>query len=149
MDIYKCIFIIDSLVRGNESIEVVSMQELKYLLYQICSESSIKSDMSFQDTGISHTRLQDHEIKPIVSKLFPKLGYYHIVLNLSRVTDQADIALGDSIDDLCDIIKDISEVKWRMEHIGASDAISYMRFMFKIHTENHILGLISHINELD
>lgn len=125
------------------------LNKLKCQLYQICIEGIKPSDLSFKEIYDIYTGPEDADIKPIISKNFPTFGYYHVVLNPLEKSIDPSNALGDSIDDLCDIIKDLFEVRWRIINLGINDGLSYLRFVFKAHTEDHIVSLIGYINEIE
>ena len=76
---------------------------------------------------------------------FPDFGYYHILLNGPEIKDAAEIAVGDATDDLNDIIRDLMEVKWRLENNSEVDGLWFFRFIFKSHTQQHLLGLLEFI----
>ena len=70
-----------------------------------------------------------------IGKRFSELGYY-------GVADPAEVfeiqpTLGDAIDDLADIVRDLEEVLWRLEHLGLDDAHHEFRASFEIHWGRH------------
>lgn len=78
---------------------------------------------------------------------FPGFGFYKIVLDINKMTDFSDIALGDAIDDLNDIIIDLLEIKWRIENNSLNNGIYYFKLLFPIHIKPHVLGLLTFLNE--
>ncbi|MFK7935161.1 MAG: DUF5063 domain-containing protein [Saprospiraceae bacterium] len=78
-----------------------------------------------------------------VSKNFPTFGYYHTVLNCHELNKSMNIAAGDAVDDLSDIIFDLLEVKWRKENNSEQDALWFFEFIFQTHTQQHIINLLN------
>ena len=70
---------------------------------------------------------------------FPKYGYYPVA-DPSGTLDQ-EIGLNDAIDDLADIVRDLSETIWRFESFGADEAHWHFRFNYQIHWGQHLREL--------
>lgn len=60
-----------------------------------------------------------------VARRFPDFGMYPIADPLAPIDD--DKMLGGAVDDVADITKDLREVIWRHEHLGADDASWFFR----------------------
>ena len=58
-----------------------------------------------------------------------------------------EIGIGDELDDLTDIIKDLCEVKWRMENTSEKDSISYFELLMRSHSEQHLVDLLKRLKE--
>lgn len=87
-------------------------------------------------------------IEDNIKSNFPTIGFYNTFIDLTKVpTTESNCALGDAFDDLFDIIKDLLEIKWRLENNSYDDGIWYFKFIFKNHTKQHILGLLHYLNE--
>ncbi|MEM6803128.1 MAG: DUF5063 domain-containing protein [Bacteroidota bacterium] len=78
-----------------------------------------------------------------VKENFPNFGMYYTVLNLSDVGEEAEIGIGDAIDDLSDIIYDLLELKWKYEHNSEADAAWFFSMIFPSHTQQHLLDLLN------
>ena len=63
-----------------------------------------------------------------VSARFPALGSYPVADPTASIDD--DKMLADAIDDIADITKDLREVIWRDENLGADDAAWCFRLMY-------------------
>ncbi|KUJ53355.1 hypothetical protein [Chryseobacterium sp. JAH] len=55
-----------------------------------------------------------------------------------------NIAIGDAIDDLSDIILDLLQIKWRIENNSPDDGLWYFQLVFSSHTQQHIIDLLSY-----
>lgn len=80
-----------------------------------------------------------------IASTFAGLGYYKKILDIEDLSNREDIATGDALDDLTDIINDMLEVKWRIEHNSPEDGLSYFKMIFKSHTQQHLLDLLNYL----
>lgn len=69
----------------------------------------------------------------------PSLGLYAMVFDPREL--DAEPMLGDALDDVADIIGDLSEVVWRFESVSADDAHWHFRFLFEVHWGRHLREL--------
>lgn len=67
---------------------------------------------------------------------FPELGLYGDVEPQDGL-DQ-EISLGDAIDDLADIARDLTDVLWHLDNVGVNDAIWMFRFGYQTHWGRHL-----------
>ena len=74
---------------------------------------------------------------------FPDFGFYHTVLNSEQISNDAENAMGDAVDDLSDIIYDILEIKWRTENNSKADGLWYFELIFNGHTQQHLIDLLN------
>lgn len=80
-----------------------------------------------------------------VKKHFPDFGWYHTLLNPTKILEEPHTASGDPIDDLSDIIYDLLEIKWRIQNNSEQDGIWYFKLIFKGHTRDHLLDLLHYL----
>lgn len=78
---------------------------------------------------------------------FKHFGFYKPIPDINDFTNLQDVATGDAIDDLADIIQDLLEVKWRIEHNSIDNGLWYFKFIFKTHTRQHVLDLLNYLNQ--
>jgi hypothetical protein len=83
------------------------------------------------------------DIRQNVSSNFRNFGFYKAILDINDIDNLKDNAIGDAIDDLSDIITDLLEVKWRIENNSLADGLWYFKLIFRGHTQQHILDLLS------
>jgi len=81
------------------------------------------------------------QMRRIVSAHFPELGYYNIPSSVTQHIADADLEVGDAIDDITDIALELYEVLWRFDHTSADDALWYFEFSYSAHWEWHLRGL--------
>lgn len=80
---------------------------------------------------------EDYQIvRRQAEKLFPELGLYGIADPLEVPNEKAMI--GDAMDDISDIIRDLKEVFWRWQNLGADDAHWHFRFGYQTHWGRHL-----------
>ncbi|TCC90218.1 DUF5063 domain-containing protein [Pedobacter frigiditerrae] len=87
------------------------------------------------------------DIRQNISSNFKDFGFYKTILDINDVNNLTDIALGDAMDDLSDIILDLLEIKWRIENNSLADGLWYFQFIFHGHSQQHILDLLNFMKQ--
>ncbi len=75
-------------------------------------------------------------IRAMIAPRFPDLGYYGAAP--PGETLDAEITVGDAIDDLTDIYSELLDVLWCLEQTSAEDAMRLFRFGFTHHWGRHL-----------
>jgi hypothetical protein len=85
-----------------------------------------------------------------IGKRFPSLGLYDEATHSSELVGNFTL-VGDAIDDLEDVSRDLDEVKWRMANTSRDDALEHFRFPLRCHWGSHSrhLQLYLHLREVD
>jgi len=94
----------------------------------------------FDSSILANTRQQ-------VAANFKEFGFYKTILDINDFSNLTDVATGDAIDDLSDIINDLLEVKWRLEHNSIEDGLWYFKLIFRTHTQQHVLDLLNYMKQ--
>ncbi len=88
-------------------------------------------------------RTRDEDLRPILSQRFPDLGYYHCIAPL--VDGDLDFeqapTLGDAIDDLVDITKDLQSAVWHRDEGRAEVGAALLAWSFDAHWGDHLREL--------
>lgn len=108
---------------------------------------SIVLDITYSFDEKDYSDCPDFDYKRIrenVENNFPNFGFYNSVSDLN-ITSDHQIILGDAIDDLSDIVKDLLEVKWRIENNSINDGLWFLTFIFESHSEQHLIDLLNYI----
>jgi hypothetical protein len=87
------------------------------------------------------------EIRKHVISNFNDFGWYSQVLDLNEMQPNIEIAIGDAVDDLTDIIKDLLVVKWKMDNTSKMDALWCFSFSMRNHSEQHLVDLLKYLIE--
>jgi hypothetical protein len=122
---------------------------LKKLLVEIYSEF-LNVESEFDETDYDEEPDFDYkEIREKVESNFPEFGWYGTILDINKIAQESELAIGDAIDDLTDIIKDLLVVKWRFENTSEIDAIWDFEFSMRTHSEQHLVDLLKYIKEIE
>jgi hypothetical protein len=97
--------------------------------------SEESSEPPTRDSAITRQQLE---------RRFPGLSFYATVDPLDELPGEPIV--GDAIDDIADISKDLSEVLWRAETSGLDDAYWHFRFLYEVHWGRHLHDLRSYIH---
>ena len=120
---------------------------LKKLLVGIYSEY-LKTEFEFDETDYEDEPDFDYkEILENVKTNFPDFGWYSSVLDSNKMEPNVEIGIGDELDDLTDIIKDLLVVKWKMENTSMDDALWQFQFSMQSHSEQHLVDLLKRLKE--
>ncbi|TXE13815.1 DUF5063 domain-containing protein [Seonamhaeicola algicola] len=132
----------------NPKVELTDKTDvLKKLLVGIYSEY-LNVEFELDETDYDDSpEFNYNEIKENVKSNFTDLDWYSTVLDLNKMEPYVEIGIGDSIDDLSDIIKDLLVVKWKMENTSEMDALWEFNFSMKTHSEQHLIDLLKYLNE--
>jgi len=99
------------------------------------------------DTGVDETDYPDppgwpyEDRRKIISSRFPRYGYYNLALPVSESIGEAEVVVGDAIDDLADIAGDLEEATWRWQNTSPRDALWHLGESYRHHGGKHLRGL--------
>ena len=82
-----------------------------------------------------------------VSPAVPSLGFYHHVLNPNDVPSAPEVALGDAVDDLADIISELRTGRALLQQGDIHTAAWTWRWAFWNHWRAHAVGLMTALND--
>ena len=85
------------------------------------------------------------ELRTVVEKKFPKLGYYHTSDFEEPTEKSGEVSLGDAIDDIVDIVADLKDVKWYFENTSRNNAIWHFVIGFRSHWGGHVRELQTYL----
>lgn len=80
---------------------------------------------------------------------FPEFHDYNQLEQVLDPNKKPEILLGDAIDDLSDLIIDLSEVAWRLQNTSLDDALWYFNTLMRMHSEQHLLNLLVYLKALE
>lgn len=130
------------LCEGNSGPPSEVVKELALLLDRLAlaSHASVPS-ASWKDAETPRPEYQ--AVREKIVRRFPDFGLY-----LEGGTKPDDeILVGDAIDDICDILIDLSEVAWIRDHVGEIEARWEFHFGFDNHWGSHLRSLQWYIHE--
>ena len=107
-------------------------------------------EYKFDETDyVDFDKSQVPDIRQNVESNFKDYGLYKSVLDISDIENLKDSAIGDSIDDLSDIIFDLLEIKWRIENNSLADGLWFFELIFRTHTQQHLLDLLNYMKQIN
>ncbi len=80
------------------------------------------------------------------SEVFPELGYYCDVDPDENIEQK--IGVGNAIDDIADIARDLSEVLWLKQNVSENEAVWMFRFGYESHWGRHLHDLRRYLHVL-
>ncbi len=120
--------------------EKANTTTLKQMLVAIYTEY-LSAEVVFEDNAAEAPDVDYKAIRRNVESNFPKFGFYNTVL------EDESIGIGDAIDDLTDIIKDLLTVQWYFENTTETNALWHFKFLMQSHSEQHLVDLLKYLTD--
>jgi hypothetical protein len=114
------------------------LDKLSVLRYELGPIVGLK----FEDGNTDPPRGDQSEMRDRISKRFPMLGFYHIPETVTTDFPCTGVMLGDAIDDILDITRELSDVVWLMEQERPIKACWDFGFGYDHHWRYHLRSLL-------
>jgi hypothetical protein len=90
--------------------------------------------------------LSEYQVRySTMGRRFPKLGYYSCLTTLTL--HEAEIGVGDAIDDLVDIAAEIHAIFWHLDNTGLNGALTRTHQMRYHWLGEHLRPLVLHLEQ--
>ncbi|RJS21196.1 DUF5063 domain-containing protein [Corallococcus sp. H22C18031201] len=100
------------------------------------------AEAPFDDAESPDAPELDYQVlRASIEPLFPGLGLYNEALNIADSVGESALSLGDALDDLTDITRDLRDVLFYWEHTSEENALWHLRFGFESHWGQHLRSL--------
>lgn len=86
-------------------------------------------------------KYDEDSIRERISINFNDYGYYNCAEDIEDKISASAIIVGDAIDDLVDIYREILKVCWRWENTSVADALFHYETMYSSHWGSHLRHL--------
>lgn len=85
-----------------------------------------------------------------ISHLFRDYGYYNVPEYVTEKVGESGCVVGDAIDDLADITRDLANVEWCWSNTSEADALWHFQNSYRTHWREHLrrLQIYLHSREL-
>ncbi len=94
-------------------------------------------------------RLDYAQTYEAIRQRFPFLGKYWLALHpVLQEGIEGELAVGDAIDDLADILIELKDVRWLHEQAGRKEALAALRERYDMHLWMHIHSLRQYLEEV-
>jgi len=144
MSIEKEIETLISLVEApdkNDDVIETLIHSLDKLTFQVHEAEFAFDENEYDDAP----EINYGELRTVVEKKFPKLGYYHTSDFEEPTEKNGEVSLGDAIDDIVDIVADLKDVKWYFENTSKNNAIWHFVTGFRSHWGGHVRELQTYL----
>jgi hypothetical protein len=81
------------------------------------------------------------DIRELSAKRFPHFGHYNVPEYITTHLKESPLVMGDAIDDIADIARDLTDVEWCFANTGDHDALWHFRIGFETHWGPHARAL--------
>jgi len=104
----------------------------------------------FDETDYAEGKSEDYgERRKLAAAQFPHYGIYNVAEDVTKNVGEGKAIVGDSIDDIAGIVRDLIETKWRWEKNSPEDALWYFKFSFESHWSQHLRELQIYLLNLE
>jgi hypothetical protein len=102
-----------------------------------------------EETELEPPQSDYREIYETIKLRYPALGHYWLALHaiIEEGTD-GELAVGDAIDDLTDIVIALREVRWFNERVDRRNALAALRARYDMHLWMHFHSLRQYLEEV-
>jgi hypothetical protein len=88
-------------------------------------------------------------IRKLAEERFPNWGYYNVAQDVTDKISQTELAVGDAIDDITDIINDLKMVMWSYRNECENNALWHLQDSYLGHWRWHMRNLQVYLHCLD
>ncbi len=94
---------------------------------------------AFDETDYPDSPDQSYDdLRNLVSKRFPNFGYYNVADPITSNIGEAGTIVGDAIDDLADIARDLYDVRWYWANTSEANALFHLQQSYQTHWRRHL-----------
>ncbi|UII26893.1 hypothetical protein LVD15_00205 [Fulvivirga maritima] len=115
-------------------------------LYSMFLDNEFVMDSEFEEPLYNFNY---EEIRKNVGQNFPDFGYYNSISDVNNIEEVQVPVIGDSVDDLTDIVKDLLEVKCIYENLNEKNAAWHLDWIIRSHSEQHIVDLLKYLKNIE
>ncbi|MCP5022632.1 MAG: DUF5063 domain-containing protein [bacterium] len=87
--------------------------------------------------------------RALICERFERYGMYDVTDPARDLGHENMTDVGDAIDDIADIVGELSDVVWLWEHTSQGNALWYFHFSYKTHWGEHLRELKSYLLALE
>lgn len=141
---------INQIVKYGLELNLTTTDKEKELEKNLVKIYSLYFDIEFKFDETDYPDLDKTEyadIRQNVTSNFEDFGFYKTVSDIEDIDNLNDNTIGDALDDLTDIIRDLLEIKWRIENNSLADGLWFFELTFYSHTQQHILDLLKYMKQ--
>ena len=94
---------------------------------------------TFDETDYPDSSGQSYgDLRKLVSKRFPNYGYYNVADPITSNIGEAGAIVGDAIDDLADIARDLYDAEWYWTNTSEAKALFHLQQSYETHWRRHL-----------
>jgi hypothetical protein len=125
-----------SLIDGRPKTDPADLKKLALALDRLVGEYNLTEDLEPSDSEAEPPESSWPDLYKRAAASYPRLGYYPC----ADPTDEPETEsfVGDAIDDLADIARDLLDVIWYFDQGRIEDGIWQFRFAYQVHWGMHL-----------
>jgi Domain of unknown function (DUF5063) len=140
-DIYNAVHEYLDLIENGRTNAEENLQALELILDKLALAHNFINFL-FDETDYPEAPREDYmRLRQLAERRFPNFGYYNMPACITDKIAESGILVGDAIDDVADIARDMHEVAWCWEHTSPEDALWRFQFGYESHWGEHLRSL--------
>jgi len=145
--------IISSVVSFLESLESNnnenSIESLEFALDKLALCRHFIGEITDDKKEYPESQNRDYlQWRKIIEKRYPDFGFYNVSSEVSEKIGEAELLIGDAIDDLSDIANELSDFIWRWKNNSENNALWHFCYSYEIHWGSHLRCLQMYLHAL-
>lgn len=104
------------------------------------------ADYEFEDGHPDPPDRDYARFRALAVKRFPSFGFYNVPSLISDKIMEAEMHVGDALDDIAEIAGDLEQVAWSWENTSENDALWHFRFGYDAHWGEHLRNLQRYVH---
>jgi hypothetical protein len=133
--------------KGAESVQQAERLLRIYLDGIALASSEMEVPFDYPDY-LGGSSKNEENLRNLISSRFPDYGFYNIPSCISKEIANTDIAVGDGIDDLLDITKELRSITHIWEREGSEKALPAFLAAYQFHLGDHLRDLQYYLHAL-
>lgn len=139
------------LIEGKKGNAEDNLRCLEFCLdcLAIAYSSGVLDNLKTDESNYPDPPTQDPQyFQRLATERFPRFGFYNVPEHIIDQISNTQINVGDALDDIADIAKDLCEVTWRWDNTSEADALWHFKFLYESHWGAHLRNLQLYIHTL-
>jgi hypothetical protein len=140
-DIQNAVLEYLDLIENGKASVAENLQALELVLDKLALAHNF-IDFQFDKADHPEAPREDYNrLRQLAERRFPDFGHYNMPDCITDKIAESGIVVGDAIDDVADIARDMHEIRWCWEHNSPDDALWHFQFGYESHWGEHLRSL--------
>jgi Domain of unknown function (DUF5063) len=137
-NIYNAVLEYLDLIENGRARAEENLQALELVLDKLALAHNFIG-FQFDEKDYPEAPAKDYNrLRQLAERRFPDFGHYNMPACITEKIAQSEIVVGDAIDDVADIARDMYKIAWCWKHTSPEDALWHFQFGYESHWGEHL-----------